>query len=73
MMEKLLELDRKSHRRITVSFYLSQMIIAIPDNNDNFEANIWTSMLNENYIKKEFSTLLSLFQIVNDLNLNLRI
>ena len=73
MMEKILELDRKFPGKITVSFYNSQVIIAIPDSKDHFETSIWQSQLRNDNIKQEFITLSTLFGIVSDLNLNIRI
>lgn len=73
MMEKILYLDRKFPGKITVSFYNSQVIIAIPDSKNHFEASIWQSQLHNENIKQEFTTLSTLFGIVDDLNLNLRI
>ena len=73
MMEKLLELDRKFPGKITLSFYNSNVIIAIPDNTDHFETSIWNSQLRNNSLKQEYNTLSALFGITDDLNLNLRI
>ena len=73
MMEKLLMLDRKFPGKITVSFYNSNIIIAIPDRTDHFETSIWRSQLHNNSLKQEYDTLSALTGIVNDLNLNLRI
>lgn len=73
MMEQLLTLDRKFPGKITVSFYNSNVIIAIPDSRNHFETNIWKSQLHNTDIQQEFQTLVTLLSIVNDLNLNLRI
>ena len=73
LMEKLLELDRKFPGRITVSFLNSMVIIAIPDSKNHFEASIWHSQLRNNSLREEFFTLIALLNIINDLNLNLRI
>lgn len=73
LMEKILELDRKFSGKITISFYNSQVIVAIPDSKDHFETSIWQSQLHNENIEQEFYTLSTLFGIVNDLNLNLRI
>ena len=73
MMEKLMALDRKFPGKITVSFYNSNVIIAIPDSTDHFEASIWSSQLQNPTLKEEYNTLTALVGIVDDLNLNLRI
>lgn len=73
MMERLLALDWKFPGEITVSFRNSNVIIAIPDGTNHFEASIWQSMLNNENLKREFNTLCLLLGIVDDLNLNVRI
>lgn len=73
MMERLLALDRKFPGKITVSFRNSNVIIAIPDTTNHFEASIWQSMLNDRILKREFNVICLLLGIVDDLNLNLRI
>lgn len=73
MMERLLELDSRFPGKITVSFRNSSVIVAIPDRTNHFETDIWECQLNTDKLKREFATLVSLFQIVHDLNLNLRI
>ena len=73
LMEKLLDLDRKFPGKITVSFLNSSVIIAIPDSQNHFEASVWQSQLRNDSLYREFFTLLSLMNIVNDLNLNFRI
>ena len=73
MMERLLDLDRKFPGKITVSFRNSNVIIAIPDSTDHFEARIWQSMLNDGNLKREFNILCLLLGIIDDLSLNLRI
>lgn len=72
-MERLLELDRKFPGKITVSFLNSSVIIAIPDSKNHFETSIWQSQLRNDSVRREFFTLATLFHIVHDLNLNLRI
>lgn len=73
LMERLLTLDRKFPGKITVSFRNSNVMIAIPDGTDHFEASIWQSMLENGNLKREFNTLCLLLGIIDDLNLNLRI
>ena len=72
-MERLLELDSRFPGKITVSFRDSSVIIAIPDKTNHFDSNIWECQLNTDKLKREFRTLVNLFQIIHDLNLNLRI
>lgn len=73
LMEKILDLDRKFPGKIILSFYKSQVIIAIPESANHFEASIWKSQLHQNHIQQEFTTLCKLTGIIKDLNLNLRI
>lgn len=72
-MECLLTLDRKFKETVTVSFRNSNVIIAIPDQTNHFEASIWQSVLSTETLKREFDTLLQLTGIIDDLNLNTRI
>lgn len=72
-MERLLALDRKFQGNITVSFLNSNVIIAIPERTNHFEASVWKPLLNAESLKKEFDTLILLIDIIDDLNLNLRI
>ncbi|MDE6452022.1 MAG: DUF3137 domain-containing protein [Odoribacter sp.] len=73
LMERLLELDSRFPGKITVSFKDSSVIVAIPDKTDHFETSIWECQSDTGKLKQEFGTLVSLFQIIHDLNLNLRI
>lgn len=73
MMEKLVALDDKFPGKITLSFTGSKVIVAIPDTMDHFETSIWKHQVQNDDIRREFSTLAALLGIVDDLNLNLRI
>ena len=73
MMEKLVALDDKFPGKITLSFTGSKVIVAIPDAMDHFETSIWKHQVQNDDIRREFSTLAALLGIVDDLNLNLRI
>lgn len=73
LMERLLELDARFPGKITVSFRNSSVIIAIPDSTNHFETGIWECLSKDDKLKREFGTLVNLFRIVHDLNLNLRI
>lgn len=73
IMERLVALDTKLSTGIMLSFRNSMVNIAIPQNTNNFEASIFSTMLNKKKIEKEFGLLIALIQIVEDLNLNTRI
>ncbi|MFR7822039.1 MAG: DUF3137 domain-containing protein [Odoribacter splanchnicus] len=52
LMERLLELDSRFPGKITVSFRDSSVIIAIPDQTNHFETNIWECQLNTDKLKR---------------------
>ena len=73
MMERLLALDREFNRNITISFRDSNILIAIPESRNHFEASIWKPMDDLSQLKNDFSMIHALVSIVEDLNLNTRI
>lgn len=73
MMERLLALERQLNKGITVSFRNSNILIAIPESKNHFEASIWKSIRNLSQFKNDISTIHALISIVEDLNLNTRI
>lgn len=72
MMERLIALDDKLNG-IRVAFRRSMIIITIPSKKDNFEANLWMSVLDRKIVNEDLSVLKQLIEITNDLNLNTRI
>lgn len=72
MMERLVAMNDRLGDGITVSFHHSRIHIAIPDATNHFEASVWFSLSRGN-LKREFQTISELLQIVEELNLNLRI
>ncbi len=73
MMERLLALDREFNKNITISFRDSNILIAIPESRNHFEASIWKPMDDLSQLKNDFSMIHALVSIVEDLNLNTRI
>lgn len=73
MMERLLTLEAQFNTGIMVSFQNSNILIAIPDSKNHFEANIWKSISDPSQLKEDFSTIQALISIIEDLNLNTRI
>lgn len=73
MMERLLALEAQFHTGIMISFQNSNILIAIPDSKNHFEANIWKSISHPSQLKEDFSTIQALVSIIEDLNLNTRI
>lgn len=73
MMERLLALDKEFNGNITISFRDSNILIAIPESKNHFEASIWNSISDLGRLKEDFSTIHALVSIVEDLNLNTRI
>ena len=73
MMERLLALDREFNKNITISFRDSNILIAIPESRNHFEASIWKPMDDLSQLKNDCSSIHALVSIVEDLNLNTRI
>lgn len=72
MMERLVTMNRRLGDGITISFRNSNVYIAIPDSQNHFETSLWSPLTREN-LESEFQTVSELVQIVDELNLNLRI
>lgn len=73
MMERLLNLDKRFDSGITVSLRNSNILVAIPESKNHFEASIWRPVGNLECLKEEFSTIRMLLSIVDELRLNTRI
>lgn len=73
LMKRITELDEALGGRITLSFYNSSLVVAIPDYSNHFEASLWRTLLNKPYFERECDLIVQLVGIVDDLNLNLRI
>lgn len=78
LMKRITDLDRSFDgqmidSRMTISFFNSVLVIAIPQVRNHFEASIWKSVLDRKFFEREFNTLKQLIGIIDELNLNLRI
>lgn len=73
MMERLLKLETELNKDITVSFRNSNILIAIPESKNHFEASVWKSINDLSQLKDDFSTIHALVSIIEELNLNTRI
>ncbi len=73
MMEQLLKLNDAFSDALTVGFYESKILVALPDNTDHFELSVFRTHLNRERIRREFDTVCRLIGIVDALNLNTRI
>ena len=73
MMERLLKLEKELNKDITISFRNSNILIAIPESKNHFEASVWKSISDLSQLKDDFSTIHTLVSIIEDLNLNTRI
>lgn len=74
MMNRLKELDRKfKGKGVTVSFWDSNVVIAVNDKVNYFEASIWRKANNEKTLRREYEMISAFADIVHDLNLNMRI
>lgn len=73
MMERLLALEAQFNTGIMVSFQNSNILVAIPDSKNHFEANIWKPINDPSQIQDDFRTIHALISIIEELNLNTRI
>lgn len=73
MMEKLIELDKKSKYRITVTFVRNSIYIAFPRYEQFFEPQINKSLLDSKTFERDLSIVRFMCQIIKELGLNTRI
>ncbi|KRD58639.1 galanin [Flavobacterium sp. Root935] len=73
MMERILELNKKSEDTISLSFIDSKMYIAFPLSHNYFEAPIHSSLLVPNLLTDDLSIVQFMQDIVHELDLNTRI
>ena len=73
MMERIIDLDAKFNRSVQMSFINSFVIITINESQNHFETKLWTSIGEDNTLRREYATISALISIVEDLNLNTRI
>ncbi|MCV2487401.1 DUF3137 domain-containing protein [Flavobacterium sp. SH_e] len=73
MMERILDLNRKSDDTISISFIHSKMYIAFPLSHNYFEAPIHSSLLVPDLLTYDISIVQFMQDIVHELDLNTRI
>lgn len=73
LMERIVDYKKKSRRNILISFVNNNVYIAIPFVGELFEAKLFGDILSFNIISMYYSNLKLAYDIVEDLNLNLRI
>lgn len=73
MMERLLSLNSRFGKDVTISFRNSTILVAIPSSRNCFEASVWRSLSDMRILKADFEVIHSLLEIVDELNLNTRI
>ena len=73
MMERILELNKKSDDTISLSFINSKMYIAFPLSHNYFEAPIHSSLLVPDLLTDDLSIVQFMQDIVHELDLNTRI
>lgn len=73
MMERILDLNNKCDKTISISFISSKMYIAFPLSHDYFEAPIHSSLLVPDLLTNDLSIVQFMHDIVNELDLNTRI
>ncbi len=73
LMQRIMQFREKSKSKIALSFIGSEVFIAVPLNDNLFEAPFFSSMINFELIDKFNRYLILFIGIVEDLNLNTRI
>ncbi len=73
LMQRITQYQRKTRKRIHISFHLSRINIAITTGKDMFEPRIFRSLLDFKMCQEYFEDLNMILGIVEDLNLNTRI
>ncbi|GAA3734472.1 DUF3137 domain-containing protein [Flavobacterium ginsengisoli] len=73
MMERILDLNRKSDDTISISFIHSKMYIAFPLSHNYFEAPIHSSLLAPDLLTYDLSIVQFMQDIIHELDLNTRI
>lgn len=73
MMERIVALDKKFDDNIVISFYRSNIIIGISNSRNHFEASLWTPITDASILQREYTIISALTDIIDDLNLNVRI
>jgi hypothetical protein len=72
LQERLLAIDERMGRKMTVGFHDSYIYLALPTKANHFEANIWHKLTRED-VEQAFQTIASFIQLIDELNLNTRI
>ncbi len=73
LMQRILNFKKKTKSMIYMSFVDSKLYVAISIMEDLFEARLWKTILDYDYIKSNLDYFLLFTGIVEDLNLNRRI
>jgi len=73
LMKRILDFQKKTGKRIYLSFVGSKLFVAIPYGKDLFEPRVFRTILHFDPIKEYFQDLQLAIGIVEDLNLNTRI
>ncbi|NNC95495.1 MAG: DUF3137 domain-containing protein [Chitinophagales bacterium] len=73
MLERIMMLSEKLDSRISLSFADNKVYIAIPQSKDFLEHNLNQSVLDSEVIRNFYDEIVTCLEIVDDLNLNIRI
>lgn len=66
--DKMLNLDKRYARQITFSFYESQILIAIPNQQKSVEASVWSPITKSNIMRRQFNLLSTLLELMREIN-----
>jgi len=73
MMEKIVNIKNKSEGNLHLSFKGNKIFVAISHSRDLFEPSIWSNSLKYKDVKNIYNTLNSIFSLIHEFELNLRI
>jgi len=73
LMKRIVDFQKKTGRRISLSFVGSRVFVAVPYRRDLFEPRVFRTVLNFAPIQEYYEDLQLAVDIVDDLNLNTRI
>lgn len=73
MMDRILTLNKNTDSTLSLSFINSRMYIAFPLNRNYFEAPVFKTLLNPDLLNQDIEVINFMYEIVKELDLNIRI
>ncbi|MCZ4224176.1 DUF3137 domain-containing protein [Pedobacter rhodius] len=73
MMERILALNKNTKSTVSLSFINSRMYIAFPLSRNYFEAPVFKTLLNPDFLDQDITVINFMYNIIQELDLNTRI